>query len=405
MTAPDHSVIPARYRAHFSLRRRHSGFRVYVASTVALALFLVPLSFETASRTVLGIPGSGVALIVILAAIVAGPLIGVLVAATAGLIFYAIIADLGTVGAPFGTLAGALIWALAALVAGYLADSMRASTRQRDAEQEQARLYEALEAGLLPRLPFTYPNLNVLTRYLPSEQRLHLGGDFLDVAGLDDGTLAFVIGDVAGHGPEAAALGATLRATWRALVLAAAEAATIVATMNRIVIEQGSVDPMFVTALLVWLDPQSGRLEYVSLGHPPMVLLDADGGRLLDGQGILPLGIAPRLESPLTEVRLARPWSLVAYTDGLIETRAAPDGPRRYGEQALLAQLCALEPGSLSDEAVDRLLRETEAANGGPVPDDIALLAVSSIGQISELAISASDAAVCSRGETGMVCE
>jgi hypothetical protein len=126
------------------------------------------------------------------------------VSVTAAL-FFGFVADLGDVGAPIGALGGMVIWSASAAVAGRVADQLRTSAEQRDVQQETAALYETLEAGLLPRLPFTHPGLNVVTRYVPSERRLNLGGDFLDIVGLES-SLAMILGDVAGHGPMAAAL-------------------------------------------------------------------------------------------------------------------------------------------------------------------------------------------------------
>ena len=74
-----------------------------------------------------------------------------------------------------------------------------------------------------------------MTRYIPSEQRMRLGGDILDVRQAADGEIAFVVGDVAGHGPQAAALSATLRAVWQGLILSQASPDLIVRSLNEVV--------------------------------------------------------------------------------------------------------------------------------------------------------------------------
>ena len=369
--------MPASPRGWLSLRRRHSGVFVYLLSAAVLAVFLGATGVQSSSKTLLGIPGSGAALVVVLAAVLAGPVVGVLVAVTAGALFFVFIADMGKVGAPIGTIGGVVIWAAAAVVAGLVADALRASTRQGDAQREIAALYETLEAGLLPRLPFRQPGIDVLARYIPGEQRLHLGGDFLDIVRLDDGGLAMIIGDVAGHGPVAAALGTTLRATWRGLVFAGNDAPTILATLNRSVFGQQPGDGTFVTACLAWLDLREGRLSYMAVGHPPMILVDSDGTRVLESHPTLPLGVAAHVRPAFSETTLGAPWTLVAYTDGLIEGRAAPDSAVRYGEDRLIGKLAGLGPRGLTGEAVDRLLDEVLAANGGPAADDIALVVLS----------------------------
>jgi serine phosphatase RsbU (regulator of sigma subunit) len=368
-----------------SLRRRHRSYLVFLVASAVLAVFLATVGLLSSSETLLGIPGSGVALIVVLAAVLAGPLVGVLVSATAGVLFYVFVADLGDVGTPIGTLGGVAIWVASAFVAGRVADAMRTSAEQRDVQQETAVLYEALEAGLLPRLPFTHPGLNVITRYVPSERRLNLGGDFLDIVGLES-SLAMILGDVAGHGPVAAALGANLRSTWRGLILAGSDPPTVLATLNRTVFWEEPPDGAFVTLCLAWLDMRERRLTYMSVGHPPMLLIGEDGTQPLETHPTLPLGVAAHIKPVFTDVPLADPWTLFAYTDGLIEGREAPVSITRYGEHRLIGELSGMGPQGLTDESVDRLLRDIRAANGGPAADDIAVVVISGAGFAAQAA-------------------
>jgi serine phosphatase RsbU (regulator of sigma subunit) len=345
---------------------------------------LGPVGLLSSSKTLLGIPGSAVALIVVVAAVLAGPLVGLLVSATAGVLFFALIADLGDVGSPIGTLGGVAIWSAAALIAGRVADTMRTAAEQRDTQQEAAALYETLEAGLLPRLPFTHPTLNVLTRYVPRERRLNLAGDFLDIVALEGSSLAMILGDVSGHGPAAAALGTTLRSTWRGLILAGGDPPTVLATLNRTVFWDEPPDDAFVTVCLAWLDMREQRLTYMSVGHPPMLLIDEGGSRPLETHPTLPLGVAAHIKPLFTDVPLLGPWTLFAYTDGLIEGRAAPASSARYGEARLIGELSQLGPLGLTDGSVDRLLSDIKAANGGPAADDIAVIVISGSGVASQ---------------------
>jgi PAS domain S-box-containing protein len=85
-------------------------------------------------------------------------------------------------------------------------------TERRVAEAEVAALSARLQAGLLPTPAIGDPRLAIHTRYRAGEDRLLLGGDFFDAVERPDGTLTVLIGDVSGHGADAAALGATLRA-------------------------------------------------------------------------------------------------------------------------------------------------------------------------------------------------
>ncbi len=91
------------------------------------------------------------------------------------------------------------------------------------ASSSAERLHARLEASLLPTAPVDHPLLKAVIRYRPGEHRLRLGGDFVGSTVDADDILHFIIGDVSGHGPDAAALGATLRSTWKAMALAGRE--------------------------------------------------------------------------------------------------------------------------------------------------------------------------------------
>ena len=181
---------------------------------------------------------------------------------------------------------------------------MRTATAERDELREQRQLYELLEAGPLPGKPFSDPGLGVVTRYIPSEQRLHLGGDFLDVRRTSENEIAFIVGDVAGHGPTAAALSATLRAVWQGLILSGAAPELIVRSLNEVVCTEATDDCPFVTAVLGWLDLKRDRLSYLYAGHPPVLLINEEARLLRDS----PSAVRPRARhrSDVTPSQLGR---------------------------------------------------------------------------------------------------
>src|SRR5689334_17467305 len=108
----------------------------------------------------------------------------------------------------------------------YAIERKRAELTAVDLHTSQLRAEEnaRLERGLLP-LPLLLddPGVNIVTQYRPSRRNALLGGDFYDVVQTPDRTVHLVIGDVAGHGPDEAALGAALRIAWRALTLAGSQ--------------------------------------------------------------------------------------------------------------------------------------------------------------------------------------
>ncbi|HEY9265825.1 MAG TPA: response regulator, partial [Mycobacterium sp.] len=89
------------------------------------------------------------------------------------------------------------------------------------ASQLRARENAMLERGLLPSpLLLDDPGVEIVTQYRPSRENALLGGDFYDFVQTPDRTVHVMIGDVAGHGADEAALGVALRIAWRALTFA-----------------------------------------------------------------------------------------------------------------------------------------------------------------------------------------
>jgi serine phosphatase RsbU (regulator of sigma subunit) len=247
--------------------------------------------------------------------------------------------------------------------------------RRAQARSEAAALHATLEASLLPAMPVDHPALEIVTAYRPGEDRLLLGGDFYDVLPLPDGRLALIVGDVSGHGPQAAALGARLRAGWQALTLSGAAAATIMNSLEQVVATQGSSE-LLATVVLAWIDPASHSAALLSAGHPPPLLLGS-GVHPVHLRPQLPLGVGKSSGARPTTVKLPRRWTLLFYTDGLIEGRAAPRSTERYGEERLMAQLRQDFADPFDAQALERVLAEVEAANGAAFGDDVAVVAVS----------------------------
>ena len=105
----------------------------------------------------------------------------------------------------------------------YAIERKRAELATVDLHASRMRALEnaRLERGLLPSpVLLDSPGVDIVTRSRPSRQDALLGGDFYDVVQTDNRTVHVMIGDVAGHGPDEAALGVALRIGWRALTFA-----------------------------------------------------------------------------------------------------------------------------------------------------------------------------------------
>jgi PAS domain S-box-containing protein len=157
-------------------------------------------------------------------------------------------------------------------------------------------------------------------RYQPATRPLQVGGDWYDIVDLDDGRIALIVGDCVGHGLNAATIMGQLRSACRALLLEASNPAAVLTALDRFATRLPGA--RCTTAFCGVLDPGSGELVYSSAGHPPPILVRADGGaQFLDEAHATPLGVS--FQHPRPEHRLTLPprSTLMLYTDGLVERR------------------------------------------------------------------------------------
>jgi serine phosphatase RsbU (regulator of sigma subunit) len=267
----------------------------------------------------------------------------------------------------------------------YAMERLRAEQAQR--ELHAARIYAEenarLERGLLPSPLLTDPRLSVAARYLAGGEQLLLGGDFYDVVENADGWVHVLIGDVCGRGPTEAALGVCLRVAWRALVLAASPPGQILATLGRVLEHERQDDTMFATLCMVSVTPDRSSVWVRLAGHLPPLLL-ADGGiHELEAPAIPPPGLGPAADWPGREYLVtAADWSVMLFTDGLIEGRIGR-GPERLGSDGLMELIAgarADEPGMADEELLDRLIDQVRKLNQGDLDDDLAVLTLSCAG-------------------------
>jgi serine phosphatase RsbU (regulator of sigma subunit) len=245
-----------------------------------------------------------------------------------------------------------------------------------EAQRDLAAMSTRLQAGLLPAPQIGLPEIEVRTLYRPGERRLLLGGDFYDVVERSDGALLVLIGDVAGHGVDAAALAARMRSSWRALAVAGTPVHLLADQLHRIFRLESSNPEMFATACLAQIDPGQASVDTVLAGHPPPMLMARGTVRMLEQAVHPPLGLSDG--SPPAAVRhdLGRHWSLLFLTDGAFEGRLRPRASARLGLQALAERVEAQVALTGHPIDLDLLVDGVEASNGGDLDDDVALVMV-----------------------------
>ncbi|WP_405666457.1 fused response regulator/phosphatase [Streptomyces sp. NBC_01166] len=235
--------------------------------------------------------------------------------------------------------------------------------------EENARL----ERGLLPQPILDTSMVRVTSRYLPGAAMALLGGDFLDVVEGDDGLLHAVVGDVSGHGPDAAALGVCLRIAWRSLVLGGHRGGDLLHLMERILIAERGSQQLFATCTLLTIDQDAATATFHLAGHHEPLLTTAGGTRELTAAHGIALGIVPGLRSwPSTVVPLPADGALTLYTDGLTEGHNGATS-ERLGVEGLLTLIEDLPPADPARH-LDLLIREANQLNAGRHSDDLAVL-------------------------------
>jgi serine phosphatase RsbU (regulator of sigma subunit) len=236
--------------------------------------------------------------------------------------------------------------------------------------QQQKRFADTMQRSLLPR---GYPLIEGLELgdVYESSARLDVGGDVYDFLRLDDGRLAVALGDVTGHGIDAAADMAMAKFVFRSLAREHPEPADFLAAANDVVV--GEVGPSkFITMAYVVVDPTSGEVACGCAGHPWPRLVTAEGEVTSLRAGGLALGIEPGQSYAELRDELPAGGTLVVYTDGVIEAR---NGSEIYGEErldALLASQAGLGAAPLARAVVD----DCRAFAGSDLADDCAVVVI-----------------------------
>ncbi|WP_369930567.1 PP2C family protein-serine/threonine phosphatase [Plantactinospora sp. BC1] len=266
-----------------------------------------------------------------------------------------------------------------------LARALRYAVERKRADENTRRLREVelrqaesarLERGLLPQPLIDTDLVQVHPFYRPGRHEALIGGDFYDVVQTSPDRIDLIVGDVCGHGVDEAALGVELRVAWRALVLAGVPDEQVLPALEQVLMSERSRREIFATVAAVRLDLAGNRATVRLAGHPPPLLLA--GGRVAPvpaPHGLL-LGVRPR--PPVAhELRFdTEDWSLLMYTDGLVEGRIG-DGDERLdvpGLSGLVADPRARGVGL--PELPGWLVERAEEHNGGPLSDDVAMLLV-----------------------------
>jgi serine phosphatase RsbU (regulator of sigma subunit)/PAS domain-containing protein len=242
---------------------------------------------------------------------------------------------------------------------------------------ENARLYaaehdiaHALQQSLLPGKLTQPPGTEVVASYRPAGEGAEVGGDFYD--SWQTGEHYFLaIGDVAGHGPEAAALTSLTRQAMRVVSRYEQSPARILTVVNDTIRAQTAPEQFCTSALAALRPAEDGySLIVACAGHPPPVVVRARGGVEEIGVCGALLGVLAERKYQDRDCGLGVGDLVAFWTDGVTERRR---GDGMFGEKRLLALL-----GSLANRAAGDVARSVDEAVVGFAPelpdDDVAIL-------------------------------
>lgn len=237
--------------------------------------------------------------------------------------------------------------------------------------EREHQIAEMLQRSLLPDMP-SIPGMDIDVRYLPAEDVARVGGDLYDAFALDDGNLAVLIGDVSGHGLEAASMMAMTAYTLRGLLLHGMPPGEAFDLTNKALVRRNSEEMRFATVFAAVLDTRNRTMTYANAGHMMPIVLQKGICASMEQRAELPMGIDPSVEYATYEADLSDITGILLYTDGLTEVRR---DRQMFGEKGLTDacdELLQLPAAQLIEAVIGR----AKEWSGGMLHDDVACLAI-----------------------------
>jgi len=250
----------------------------------------------------------------------------------------------------------------------------------REKEEQQRHIADVLQEALLTT-PESIPGVDFGHSYRPAAVAGKVGGDFYDLFALGSRSVAILIGDVSGHGVEAAAFTSLAKNTIEAFAFEGEVPTAALAKANLVTIRTHSSSDeglQFLTAFYGTLNLDDGRLEYAVAGHPPGMIRRREGANVeLLRAGSPVIGVFPEASYPGWQAEVRPGDTLLLYTDGLTECRR---GSELFGQDRLLDLLASM-PHVSAPELPDRIFEAAMAFCEGDLRDDVAILALTRDGR------------------------
>jgi serine phosphatase RsbU (regulator of sigma subunit) len=261
-------------------------------------------------------------------------------------------------------------------------DARERETGLRAAFVAEKRVTDTLQEAFSQRLLPTLPSMSFSATYVPAAEEAKVGGDWYDAFEIGAHRILFIIGDIAGHGLEAAVSMSRVRSEVLSAAVLDANPSSILQRVNHRMFSPAARAPM-VTAVVGIADAKNYTFAYATAGHPPPILVEPERApRPLEFGGV-PLGVSSESAYQTRVVQSVPGAMLVLYTDGVVEhSRNIMEG-----ERELLESISALCPGEDPATTVYNAIFSDKTAD-----DDVAILTLGFRGaRGSGMTISAED--------------
>jgi serine phosphatase RsbU (regulator of sigma subunit) len=247
-----------------------------------------------------------------------------------------------------------------AMVVSWLAERLR--TLEHSAEE-----LDAIRAALTPADLPDLPGVDAGAAFVPSE--LGVSGDFFLLTNGPDGSTVAIVGDVVGHGPEAARLATFIRTRFAAFAASTSDPAELLTLANTALAERPGRKSELVSAICVRFNPGDQTICWARAGHPPPLRLPELEEVAADGSTFL-LGADEALELENTESSVEDSEGLVVYTDGATDVRRGKEMLGLEGLMGILSPLCGLGAQVMVSEVERAILTWADR----PIRDDLCLV-------------------------------
>jgi PAS domain S-box-containing protein len=239
---------------------------------------------------------------------------------------------------------------------------------------DSSHVAQVLQASLMPPSLPAIPGIELAARYVAFGAGMEVGGDFYDVFSVGRRAWLFALGDVCGRGAEAAVVTGSIRHTLRSAAPEVRQPGRLMAVVNDVLLIDDNESHLFATVLCGILRPNASgvRLALANAGHPPPIVVRADGSIEMPRHGDTIVGAFADLRWATRTLVLHHGDLLVAYTDGITEARRQGE---LFGAERLAVVVQAARDRPI-EEIADRVIEAVRAFAGHEPSDDLALIAL-----------------------------